>query len=55
MTVRNVTGYLCGSFQGPNTFSKALSLANVTGNWIIEIMSENGEVNSVKSEFVQFY
>lgn len=55
MTVRNVTGYHCGSFQGPNTFSKALSLANVTGGWILEIMSENGEVNSVKSEFVQFY
>jgi UDP-2,3-diacylglucosamine pyrophosphatase LpxH len=55
MTVRNVTGYHCGSFQGPNTFSKALSLANVTGGWILEIMSENGEVNSVKSEFIQSY
>jgi len=55
MTVRNVTGYMCGSFQGPNTFSKALSLANVTGGWILEIMSNDGEVNSIKSEFIQFY
>ncbi len=55
MTVRNVTGYMCGSWQGPNTFSKALNLPNITGGWIIEIMSDGGEVNSVKSEFVQFY
>lgn len=55
LTVRNVTGFLCGSFQGPSTFSKALNLPNITGGWIIEIMSENGEVNSIKSEFVQFY
>lgn len=55
MTVRNVTGYMCGSWQGPNTFSKALNLPNVTGGWIIEVMSDNGEVNSIKSEFIQFY
>ena len=55
MTVRNVTGYHCGSWQGPNTFSRALNLTNVTGGWILEIMSENGEINSIKSEFVQTY
>jgi len=55
MTVRNVSGFHCGSFQGPNTFSKALNLPNVTGGWIIEVMSADGEVNSIKSEFVPFY
>lgn len=55
MTIRNVTGYLCGSWQGPNTFSKAHNLPNITGGWIIEVLSENGEVNGIKSEFIQFY
>lgn len=55
ITVRNVTGYMCGSWQGPNTFSKALNLPNITGGWILEIMSDGGEVNSIKSEFIQTY
>jgi predicted phosphodiesterase len=55
ITSRNVSAYLCGSFQGANTFSKGLNLPNVTGGWILEIMSDGDEVNSVKSEFIQFY
>lgn len=55
MTVRNVTGYQCGSFQGPSTFSKALNLPNITGGWIVEVMSNGSEVESIKSEFVQSY
>ncbi len=54
-TVRNVTGYLCGSFQGPSTFSRALNLPNVTGGWILEITSHDGHVETIKSEFVSFY
>ena len=55
MTIRNVTGYMCGSWQGPNTFSRALNLTNVTGGWILEILSSDGEVKSIKSEFIQTY
>jgi UDP-2,3-diacylglucosamine pyrophosphatase LpxH len=55
LTIRNVTGYLCGSWQGPNTFSKALNLPNVTGGWIIKVLSNNGQVKTIDSKFVQFY
>lgn len=55
MTTRNVSAYHCGSFQGSNTFSKALALATIVGGWILEIIHHDGEVKSVKSEFVQYY
>jgi predicted phosphodiesterase len=54
-TTRNVTAYHSGSFQGPSTFSRMLSLQNVLGGWIVEVIHENGEVRSVKSEFLPFY
>lgn len=54
-TTRNVTAFHCGSFQGPTILSKTLCLPNVIGGWIHDILSENGEIKTIKNEFVFFY
>jgi predicted phosphodiesterase len=54
-TTRNITAYHSGSFQGPTILSKQFCLPTINGGWIIDILAENSEVKSIKSEFIFFY